>query len=434
MKKISWVAQKDFDYLEEISHAVLHSSLVHPGEIIGSEAPNTLGATVIRPGGGACYPAFWTRDFIMSADSGVVGNELLPPMFDILSRFQSPQNQHPAPGAEIPRGAIPDHIRFHGEALFYPGCWKTEEQNGKFGYYPPYDDHFFYIHLAWLLVKNQLVRDPAKWYSAGRPVLERLKEAFSVTPVDPETEMAVNDDVLWGISFGFTDTVKHTGKLLFASLLRFRAAYELAELLELAGHQAGCEHYRSIARRMKDCFAPVFAAPNGFWRASSRMSAQCDAWGSAFAVFLHAADDEEADRISRALTKACHAGTLACRGAIRHVPVGMEAAVDNCWEGNFCNYPLNTYQHGAYWSTPTGWVVRAIARTEPETAARLIHELVADLQKHDFRNTPDQIGAPYECFHDATDHRQNPVYLTSVTAVLAALRDDPGIFDFQPKK
>ena len=135
------------------------------------------------------------------------------------------------------------------------------------------------------------------------------------------------------------------------------------------------------------------------------------------------AGDEEANRISRALTEACHAGTLACRGAIRHVPVGMEAAPDNCWEGNFCNYPLNIYQHGAYWSTPTGWVARAIAQTEPETAARLIHELVCDLQKHDFRNTPDQIGAPYECFHDATDHRQNPVYLTSVTAVLAALRD-----------
>ena len=425
MKKLSWVAQKDFDFLEEISHAVLHASLVHPGEIIGSEAPNTLGATVIRPGGGACYPAFWTRDFIMSADSGVVENELLLPMFDILSQYQSPKNWKPTPGAEIPRGVIPDHIRFHGEALFYPGCWKTEEQNGTFGYYPPYDDHFFYIHLAWLLVKNQLVRDPAKWLCAGRPAFERLEEAFSVTPVDRETQMAVNDDDRWGISFGFPDTVKHTGKLLFASLLRFRAAEELAELFNLAGNHSRSEYYSSVARLMKNCFASVFAAPNGFWRASSRMSSQCDVWGSAFAVNIQAADDAEAERISRTLTQAYHAGTLACRGAIRHVPVGMEATTDNCWEGNFCNYPLNTYQHGAYWSTPTGWVARAIARTEPETAARLIHELVADLQANDFRNMPQQIGAPYECFHDETDHRQNPVYLTSVTAVLAALRELP---------
>ena len=69
--------------------------------------------------------------------------------------------------------------------------------------------------------------------------------------------------------------------------------------------------------------------------------------------------------------------------------------------------------------------VTVLSRTEPETAARLIHERVADLQANDFRNMPQQIGAPYECFHDETDHRQNPVYLTSVTAVLAALRELP---------
>ncbi len=82
---------------------------------------------------------------------------------------------------------------------------------------------------------------------AGVPFLERLALAFAVPQVDPESELVVCDEQRRGVSFGFTDTVVHTGKLLFCSLLRYRAAVWMADLLTRAGDRAAAERYARIA-------------------------------------------------------------------------------------------------------------------------------------------------------------------------------------------
>ena len=79
------------------------------------------------------------------------------------------------------------------------------------------------------------------------------------------------------------------------------------------------------------------------------------------------------------------------------------------------------YQNGAYWNTPTGWVCYAIAQVNPDIGKNLATEYVDQLQSDDFR-MGDKFGAPYECIHPSGDHRQNPVYLTSVTCPLAAFQ------------
>ena len=51
-------------------------------------------------------------------------------------------------------------------------------------------------------------------------------------------------------------------------------------------------------------------------------------------------------------------------------------------------------------------------------AKSLAAEYLEELREGDFRKGP-EFGSPYECFHPQGDHRQNPVYLTSVTCPLA---------------
>ncbi len=83
--------------------------------------------------------------------------------------------------------------------------------------------------------------------------------------------------------------------------------------------------------------------------------------------------------------------------------------------------PLNRYQNGAYWHTPTGWVAYAIAQVDRKLAAQLLREYVDALRAGDFRRGL-EFGAPWECMHPDGDYRQNPVYMTSVTAPLAAIQ------------
>jgi len=81
------------------------------------------------------------------------------------------------------------------------------------------------------------------------------------------------------------------------------------------------------------------------------------------------------------------------------------------WESSLA--AKNTYQNGAYWGTPTGWVASAIALANSETAARLVKEYIDELRENDFRKGP-QFNAPMECFHKS-GNAQGPVYLTTVS-------------------
>ena len=152
-------------------------------------------------------------------------------------------------------------------------------------------------------------------------------------------------------------------------------------------------------------------------RASTGLSAQPDVWGSAFAVAVGAVEEDVAITIGRALLAGLKAGTLAWRGQIRHVLATDDHSSTTAWEKTAVPTPLNTYQNGAYWGTPTGWVCRAIAKVDQDAAKRLAREYVDSLREDDFRQG-DRHGGPWECLHP-NGHRQNPVYLTSVTCPLA---------------
>lgn len=401
-------------FLEELARDVLEASRVRPGQGVGQSGPNITGGTLIRPGGRGCYPAFWIRDHAMSLASGLITPEEQRHALLLTVGTQQADDWQTPSGSFVPRGAIADHINFDATPIFFPGTYDPMAQGRPYGEFPALDDHFYFVEMAWQYCRQTGRTGILSQDVAGMTLAERLERAFAVPQSRPESQLIWCDEKNRGVSFGFTDSVIHTGELLFASLLRYQAARQLAEL-------TGKPHYNDIADTIKRSLPGVFSHPGGLLRASTGLSSQPDVWGSAFAVYIGAVDGKIGENISRTLADAYQAGTLAFRGNIRHVLTTDDFSAQTAWERIVGPGPINRYQNGAYWNTSTGWVCFAIAQVDKALAKNLAAEFVEELREGDFRKGPD-FGSPYECFHPDGDYRQNPVYLTSVTCPLAAFR------------
>ncbi|MGB1890370.1 MAG: hypothetical protein ACPHSD_01860 [Candidatus Latescibacterota bacterium] len=408
-------------FAETLTADVLEASRVYPGQSVAGYGPNATGGTLIRPGGRDCYPSYWIRDFAMSLECGLVSPAEMEHALRLTASRQQSTDWHTPSGSLVPRGAIADHITFDGKPIFFPGSMDYDKQGQPWGYYPSLDDHFFFVDIAWQLISQGNRLDILDAVIEGMSLLDRLDLAFAVPSVDADTQLVCCDEEKRGVSFGFTDIVVHTGYLLFCSLLRFRAAKQLAQMHQLRGAQQRAQAYEAIAQTAATSIRSTFALENGLLKASTGKSAQVDVWGSAFAVYCGLWDGEDGQRACRALAHALSQGTIAWRGNIRHVPTDGDHSAESAWEQVVGQWPKNHYQNGAYWNTPTGWVCYAVAQVDGRAARQLATEYVDQLREDDFRQGP-EFGAPYECIHPQGDHRQNPVYLTSMTCPLAAFK------------
>ena len=418
-----FLAPDQLAFLREMARDVVEASRVRAGEKVGEYGPNNTGGTVIRPGGQNCYPAFWIRDYAMSLDSGLVALEEQRHMLLLTAKHQPDREISLKSGSVIPAGSIPDHITFRDQPIFFPGTINDFEGQGgeRWGEIPCLDDAFFFIKMAWFYVEQSGDTSILTRTINGKTLLSRLEEAFSMPPSDPGDHLVYASDGWRGIGFGFTDTTTHTGKLLIASLLKFRASRQLAELCRSAGCAALAARYHGIASTMKSHFESVFIDDSGFLKASTEKSSQPDVWGTALAVYFSALEEESAFRACETLADSLERGKISWKGNIRHVPTGMDYSESTSWEVSLAE--KNTYQNGAYWGTPTGWVCHAVARADPGLARQLAGEYIQELKDGDFRRGGEN-GSPWECVHP-NGHRQNPVYMTSVTAPLGVfLRKD----------
>lgn len=409
-------------YFEDLTAAVVAASRVPPDESVAGHGPNVTGGTLIRPGGRDCYPAFWVRDFAMSLDSGYITPDEAEHGLLLTAGCQADEDWETPSGSFVPRGSVADHITFDGLPIFFPGTLDDYEgQGGPWGKLPSLDDHYYFVDMAWHVAVTCGREDVLDYDVNGVRLLERLALAFSVPRVDPETELVVCDIDDRGVSFGFTDVIVHTGKLFFCSVLRQRAARRMADLFRRVGQPDRAARYDQIQQILSAQIPQTFAHPSGLLRASTGLSDQPDVWGSAFAVYAGVLTEPDADRVSRALHTALLDGTIAWRGQIRHVPTDADFSNTTAWEVVIGDRPKGTYQNGAYWGTPLGWVAGAIARQSLPDAQQLVLDYVTELQRDDFRQGP-EFGAPWECMHPENDHRQNPVYMCSVTTPLGAFR------------
>jgi hypothetical protein len=416
-----FLGAEDLAFLKEITRDVVEASRVGEGEKIGDYGPNVTGGTLIRPGGRDCYPAFWIRDYAMSLDCGFISAEEQRHMLLLTARHQPDEEITLKSGSSIPPGSIPDHITFGDKPIFFPGTLEDFAGQGgeKWGHIPSLDDAFFFVKMARVYVNSSGEASILKEEINGKTLLERLEDAITMPPSDPETGLVIAADELRGINFGFTDTTIHTGNLLISSLLKYRAALQLAELSTLDGSDGTAEKYRSMAKNLKAHIASTFADDSGLLKASTGKSSQPDVWGSALAVCFGALEETEAARICSTLAECLEKGTISSRGNVRHVPTDMDFSEKTSWEVSLAE--KNTYQNGAYWNTPTGWVCQAVFLVNPVLARKLAADFVSELKEGDFRKGA-EYGSPWECFHP-NGHRQNPVYMTSVAVPLGVFME-----------
>lgn len=413
------LSEDDMKFLETITAAVVEKSRIKPGvDSGGAFGKNTTGGTLIRPGGH--YSAFWIRDYAMSLQSGAISVEEQKHALILTASKQQEGDWNTPSGSLVPHGAIADHIRVDGPPIFFPGTYNYDTQGRpKWGKLPCLDDHFFFVHMAWCYVQDAKDKSILELEIDGRKLIDRLELAFDLPPSNADSHLVHCDEDNRGITFGFTDQIVHTGDLLFCSVLKFRAAGELADLHQLLGNKEKVKQYEQIAASIKRSIGATFASEGGLLRASTGKSCQPDVWGSAFAVYVNALGPEQVRAVSHALADAYNAGTLAYLGNIRHVLTSDDFSEKTAWEST--RITKNRYQNGAYWGTPTGWVCYAIAKVDRNLARRLARDYIEELRMGDFRKGP-EFGSPWERMHPDGARRKNPVYMTSVTCPLAAFR------------
>lgn len=340
--------------------------------------PMADGRAAFPPQVGLGYDAFWLRDYsymLEACADAFTDQELI----DACRLFA---------GALDAEGNGVDCIRFDGTPVYKPGF-------GTMGDNPVADGGPFTVnaaHAAWRRVGARLLTSD---------LLDALVRCLRATPRNPQTGLVhIRPDVPYDrCPYGFTDTVRKQGDVLFTSLLLVQSAGRLAAMLEAGGRAADAAEWHGVAARAAASCRTVFWDPEaGLFRAATDRCREHDLWGSAFAVFLGVAEPGQARAVAEALRR--HYPGICQRGQFRHLLPGV------VWE-QACQ--PGTYQNGGFWATPAGWFVYTLDLVDPALARRTVVDLVADFQAR---------GAA-EWVLD--DHVQLPGYVASATLPLQGI-------------
>ncbi|MBS1714545.1 MAG: hypothetical protein JST30_09440 [Armatimonadetes bacterium] len=375
---------------------------------------SAMGFDAVTPGGD--YPSLWIRDFSMAAGSGLIpAGTVRAHLVQIAGSQNGTRRRNLHEGATVPPWAVPDHVNFEGGSVFYPGTYSagTDQGGEPFGVVPPVDDHYEFVHIASCTARSSRDLRFLDRTIKGVRLYDRLSRALETPRCDPKTGLVVTDAVRRAVGFGFCDTVYLTGSMAFPSLLRYRALGEMSELAEQTGQGADAVRWSAARAELKVHLAPVLQEASGWLLAATGVGRQPDVWATAFALDLGVLKGEARTKALRVLAAAFHEGTVTCEGAVRHVPTDRDFSETSAWERT-AGVPLDRYQNGAYWHTPSGWFASALSQTDRSAARRFIGDYMAHMRREDHRQGRGH-GGPWECVHPRGPYRQNPVYLASVT-------------------
>ncbi len=337
------------------------------------------GTAAFPPQVGIHYEAFWLRDYaytLEGAADAYTDQELIDACRLFIRSLR-------ADGAGV------DCVKFDGTPIYMPGY-------GTMGANPAADGGPFTVHVAWR----------SYWKTRSEALLtemlDPLVKTMKAVPRNPETGLVHIDPTLpWDrCPYGFTDTIRKQGDVLFCSLLYEQACRRLAELLLEGKREEAAREWREEGARTAAAVRETFwDAEVGLFRAATVKCREHDIWGTAFAVFLGVADAAQAQAAARYF--AAHYDELVQHGQVRHLPGGVY------WEEG-CD--RDQYQNGAYWATPVGWFVYALDLADPDLADKTILDMVRHFQEH---------GA---CEWIIGETRQLPHYLASAALPLEGIR------------
>jgi hypothetical protein len=199
-----------------------------------------------------------------------------------------------------------------------------------------------------------------------------------------------------------------------ATLERYRAARQLAEIHTALGAAESARRYDRDAQLIRTHVENIFRSPDdrcGWLRAATGVSGEAFVWGTLYALYLDILSPAARKRAVDQVLKDLETGQIMVEGALRHVPLDRDASPTSAWEKSIT--PHNRYQNGAFWHTPTGWLIAVLDRDHPQKAQAAFAEYVAHMRREDFRQGG-TCSAPWECIGWAGKANQNPAFVPSV--------------------
>jgi hypothetical protein len=421
----STAVARDLELLREMARKVLDGARIPPGGRIPGGPTNTTGCAVRVPGATQnYYPAFWIRDAAMMLGGDLVPADEIEGWVRLTAATQ--------PGADglrfgrlfVPPFSIPDHITLVGEACWYPGAY-IEQGNGSYGFLPPADDAFFFIQMVfehwWLTRRLTFFQSTVKTGWGTARLSDVCEKAFASVAADEPTGLVVCDPAegRTRVDWGFCDAIRKSGLCLMPSLFRWRAARELAVMLNANGKTAAAKRLRAEADKIRSAIPPAFyqkvagsgTTESGLLLSATGLGRKDDVWASAFALWLGLLEPGVGRHVARHLLELYEAGGTVVQGQARHLPPTGEFG--GHWEQAAC--PADEYQNGGYWATPTGWLVTALRRVKRAAGDRLLAEFIAHVRANR------AAGAPWEWIQPARHLRVNPLYGSSAGLVYNSL-------------
>ena len=337
------------------------------------------GTAAFPPQVGIGYEAFWLRDYeytLEGAADAYSDEELLAACRLFVKSLRED-------------GAGTDCVKFDGTPIYMPGY-------GTMGDNPVADGSQFTVGVAWHTYN--------KTKNAGllQENLDPLIKTMQAVPRNPGTGLVhiVPGEGWDRCPYGFTDTARKQGDVLFSSLLFVQACRQLSDLLEASERGSEAQKWTREAERVSSSIQAVFWDPDvGLFRAATIRCREHDVWGSAFAVYLGVADTTQSEAIARYF--ATHYEEIVQHGQIRHLPGGVY------WQQG-CQ--RDTYQNGAYWATPTGWFVYTLDLVDPSLADKTVIDMVDHFRQHGV------------CEWIFGEQRKLPNYLASAALPLTGIR------------
>jgi hypothetical protein len=356
-------------WLEDESHRMIRAS----------KRTMSDGTAAFPPQVGIGYEAFWLRDYAYTLEGSIDSysdKELIEACKVFVRSIR-------ADGAGV------DCVAFDGRPIYKPGF-------GTMGANPVADGSQFTVAVAWHTYRK------TKDSELLREIIDALVKTMNAVPRNPKTDLVhIKDSEYDRCPYGFTDTVRMQGDVLFCSLLYVEAGRRLSDLLNAVGRKDEAAHWKREAETVAKSIRQVFWDPQaGLFRAATVRCREHHIWGSAFAVYLGVADENQSRAIARYFRD--HYSQIVQKGQIRHLPGHVY------WEK--CRAAHDTYQNGAYWATPTGWFVYTLDLVDPKLADQTVIDLVTDFQKN---------GA---CEWIFGEKHTLPNYLASASLPLAGIR------------
>ncbi|MCP4261766.1 MAG: hypothetical protein GY774_30330 [Planctomycetes bacterium] len=337
------------------------------------------GTSAFPPQVGIGYEAFWLRDYVYTLE-GAIDSYSEKELLDAGRTFISSMR---ADGAGV------DCVKFDGHPIYKPGF-------GTLGANPVADGSQFTVAAIWHTYQKT---GDTKFLEEN---IDALIKTMRSVPRNPKTKLVhIKDDEWDRCPYGFTDTVRMQGDVLFCSLLYVEAGRRLSDLLDVVGRNEEADEWKSEAETVASNIREVFWDEQvGLFMAATIRCREHHIWGSAFAVYLGAADKGQSIAIARYLKD--NYSKIVQNGQIRHLPGGVY------WE--MCVAGRDTYQNGAYWATPMGWFVYTLDLVDSRLADKTVIDMVSDFKKGGV------------CEWILGEKRRLPNYLASTSLPLAGIR------------